>query len=301
MGARMTSDLGAHSTSGTRPTPMLGGLAWVRGLRTVLWLLVVTGPALAFWAVVELSNLADRVDLVDGASAVEPPADTGPVEGFAELYVTSYLTSDMGSAEGVADVEGRRVLRTVSLGAERIADGYYAVTVAAELEGDQSDRAPGEATSSSASVVVYRVGVVETDAGWTVVGPPAVVSPPATGPSPDLLVGRLDGLDGVPGLDDTVVRFLSAYLIGDGELTRYAAPGSQLAPVLPPPFASVELLEAGTATTGDGAREVVVVVGVVDETGRGQVLQFGLLVGQRDGRWEVAELLSAPSLAEGSD
>lgn len=301
MGARMTSELGAPSTGGGWSARILGPLVWVRGIRTVLWLLVFSGPALALWAVVELSDLADRMDLVGAATTVEPPADTGPVEGFAELYVTSYLTSDPGSAERVVNGESRRVLRTVSLGAESIDSGYYAVTVAVELEADQSNSVPVEATGSLASMVVYRVGVVEADGDWSPVGPPAVVSPPATVPSPDLLVGRLDGLDGVSGLEDMVVRFLSAYLVGDGELARYLAPDLQLTPVLPPPFASVELLEAGTVSTGDGVREVVAVVEGVDETGRGQVLQFGLMVGQRDGRWEVAELLPAPSLAEGNN
>jgi hypothetical protein len=307
MGDHMTPDVDTGSNGAPGVRRGVRPLVWVRGLRTVLWLLVFTGPALAILALVHASDLADQLDLIGRTPAVEPSADTGPVEGFAELYLASYLGStpddsavagDLAAGEGAMHEGDRRVIRTVSLGAERVDDGYYAVTVAVEVRAGYPDSDP--VAGVAAGMVIYRVGVVATDTGWSTVGPPALIPVPVTGPTPDLLVGRMEGLDEVPGLEETVLRFLSAYMAGDGELTRYLAPGSQLTPVLPPPLSTVELVDAGSTAVSDSAREVVVVVEGVDDSGRGQVLQFGLIVALRDGRWEVAELLPGPSLSQGN-
>ena len=46
---------------------------------------------------------------------------------------------------------------------------------------------------------------------------------------------------------------------------------------------------------------VAVVVRATDMAGRAQILEYALVVEQRDGRWEVSELLPAPPLAITSD
>lgn len=286
-------------TSGTTGLP--GSLAhrwqaplvWVRLFQVFLWLVVAAGPVLALVAVLQVSELTGRVDQLVRAETLAVPVETGPVEGFAELFVASYLTSkDEGSSlqlPSEASGEGGRVARTFTLGTEQVADGYFAVTVAAEIVG-----ARPEPTSET---FFYRVGVAETEEGLAAVGPPALIAAPATGSPPDLLVDRMDGLEGVPGLGDALARFLSAYLTGEGELARYAAPGSPLVPVVPPPFASVEIVDAGSRLMPDGGREVVVVVEASNGDGWVQVLQYGVVVTEREGRWEVVDLLAAPSLA----
>ena len=110
-------------------------------------------------------------------------------------------------------------------------------------------------------------------------------------------MGRLDGLDAAPGLEETVGRFVAAFLAGDGELARYAAPTTPIAAVQPAPFVTAEVLEAGLVDTPDGSHQVAVVVRATDAAGRVQVLEYHLIVGQREGRWEVSELLPAPLLA----
>ncbi len=92
-------------------------------------------------------------------------------------------------------------------------------------------------------------------------------------------------------------RFLAAYLAGDGELARYTAPASRIVAVQPPPFVSVEVLKAGFGDAPDGFQQVAMVVRATDAAGRIQVLEYALTVVQRDGRWEVSELLPAPTLA----
>lgn len=276
-----------------KPGPLLG----VRVFRVLLWLLVVAGPVAAGLGLVRVSHLADRVDALSRQTPTEAPPDTSHVEGFAELFLASYLTeSSEEPRSGRPAGEGRLVVRTVSLGAEQIDVDYYAVTVGAVVRA-QAPEPLADAAPDEASGLVYRVGVVETDSGLAVVGPPAVIPAPGWSLAPELAVGRMDGLDA--GLEEATVRFLSAYLAGEGELARYTAPGSQLTPILPPPFVSVEIVESGSVPVGDTTREVVVVVEGFDGSARAQVLQFGLVMGQRDGRWEMVELLAGPSLAGG--
>jgi hypothetical protein len=290
----MSSDLRVDTLPPTRrqPGPLLG----VRVLRVLLWLLVATGPVAAGVGMVQVSDLADRVDAFSRQTPAEIQADTSPVEGFAELFLASHLTKRTEEPRAShADEEGRLVARTVSLGAEQIDDGYHAVTVAAVVRVDPEP--VDDAASGAASTLIYVVGVVETDSGLAVVGPPALIPAPGESLAPDLAVDRMTGLDA--GLEEATVRFLSAYLAGDGELARYTAPGSQLTPILPPPFVSVEVFEAGSVSVGDNTNEVVAVVEGFDGSGRVQVLQFGLVMGQRDGRWEVVEVLAAPTLVGG--
>jgi hypothetical protein len=46
---------------------------------------------------------------------------------------------------------------------------------------------------------------------------------------------------------------------------------------------------------------VAVVARATDDAGRAQLLEFWLAVSQRDGRWEVTEILPAPPLATSSN
>lgn len=291
--------------------PGLGPLLGIRILRAALWLLVAAGPATAALLAVQVHALRDRVDAVGRSAAVELPADTSAVEGFAELLVANFLGADVdgppsrvGSggdgSTGLMEHEPLSKVRTASFGAERLAPGYFAVTVAAELLGFNRDPDDGPSTVP-VGIRFYTVGVVETESGWVAVGPPALVAAPRSAPQPDLLVGGLGGLGEVAGLEEAVSRFFAAYLAGEGELARYVAPGSDLTPVQPPPFTTVEVLEAGSATLADGGRQVVVLVEGTDGAGRVEVLQYALVAARREGRWEVVELLPAPSLATTDD
>ena len=285
--------------------PRLEPLLWIRVLRAVLWTVVVAGPVAAGLLAVQVSGLRQQVDVASRQAAVELPADSAGVEGFAELFLAAFLGPDedaLGHMAPFLDARSLSVMeqaswstaRTVSLGAREVAPGYFAVTVAAEVLA----RGPAPADRSWVSVGTrfYTVGVVETESGWTAAALPTLVAAPPAGPAPDLLVHRMDGLGEVPGLEDAVIRFLTAYLTGEGELARYTAPGSPLAAVAPPPFTTVQIVEAGSVPTADGARQVVARVVGTDDAGRAQVLQYALAAAERDGRWEVVELLPAPSL-----
>jgi hypothetical protein len=274
----------------------------------LLWLLVVAGPAAALVTTAHLSTLNSRLEAIQAAAAAaDPPADTPGVEGFAELFIAAYLDAGEGSATGLdpfvdgialdgVDAGSWSAVQTTSLGATQIAPGYFAVTVAVELIA-HAIRSDSTSAPVPVGTLFYSVGVAETDSGWTVVGLPSLIPAPNRATAPDLLVDRLDGIDD-PDLADMVARFLSAYLIGDGELTRYLAPTSPIVPVHPAPFTAVEVLRSGMAEDQQGPAVVRAVARAIDAPGRAQLLEFWLAVSQRDGRWEVAEVLPAPPLAE---
>ncbi len=285
----------------------VGPLLTVRVMQVALWLLVVSGPVAAVLLATHVSALAGRLELIGSEVTVVAPSDTSGVEGFAELFIAAYLGAGEDSPEALsrfmsgASLDGMAggswiVTRTASLGAREIAPGYFAVTVAAEVVGADPESGQG-ALWVPVGTRFYSVGVTETEAGWVVTGLPTLLPAPGRTVPPDLLVDRFDGLDAAPGLEEMVARFLAAFLTGDGELARYTAPSSQIVAVQPALFTRVEILQAGLVNTPDGHQHVAVVVRATDTGDRVQVLEYALVVEQREGRWEVSELLPAPSLA----
>ena len=284
-----------------------GPLAQVRWFQVALWLLVVSGPVAATVLAFQVGGLGSRLDELSRRPVAAPVADSAGAEGFAELYVASVLAGDADTAEGlsgiaelhVGEASGGRwfASRTVSLGAEELAPGYFAVTVAVEMVAENIDSQPGRAWVA-VGTRFYTVGVVETGSGWVATGLPTLVARPAGPPPPELLVMRMDGLDAFPDLERAVAAFLAAYLTGVGDLARYTVPGSSLVPVEPAPFVTVEITRVGSATSANGAQLVAAVVRAADAAGRSQVLEYSLVVSQRDGRWEVAELLPAAPLGQ---
>ncbi len=300
----MTAGDVQETVSNTRPRRgEFSPLLTIRAAHVVLWLLVLSGPVVALLLANRVSSIGDRLDTLGASTVVEVPPDTSGAEGFAELFIAAYLSAgedEIGALDPFMDdvvLDGVEAgswsaVRTTSLGAQEVSPGYYAVVVAAEVVAT----AP-ESGDQPVGVRYFSVGVVETTTGWVVTGLPALIPPPPRVSAPELLIGRFDGLDGAPGLEEMLPRFLAAFLTGDGELTRYTSPSTAIVAVQPPPFISVEVLRAGLAETPDGSTEVGVVVRATDTDGRTQILEYALVVEQRDGRWEVSRLLPAPTLA----
>ena len=301
---RITALLQRPSVAGSH---RFGPLTQVRWLQVALWLLVISGPIAATVLAFGISGLDSRVDALSRQTAAAPIADSAGAEGFAELYVASVLASEATAAQGLSGIAelppggasegGWFASRTVSLGAEELAPGYFAVTVAAEVVAEDPDLEL-EGGWAGVGTRFYTLGVVETDSGWVATGLPTLVARPTGPPVPELLVMRMDGLDPFPELERAVAAFLAAYLTGVGDLGRYTVPGSSLVPVEPVPFVTVEITRAGSATSADGTHHVAAMVRATDAAGLGQVLGYSLVVSQRDGRWEVADLLPAAPLGQ---
>lgn len=260
-------------------------LVGVRTLRIALWLMVIAGPLTAAWVATQVATAKrDLAELTVQVEAARPAANTAGVEGFAELAVANHLQvgrEESGSQDG--ELGDRPEIRTVSVGSSEVAPGYYAVIVAA--------------TGPSSDVNFYTIGMRSTELGWVATSRPSLIAAPPDAPVSDLAVSRLSGIDQVVGLEEALVGFLTALLAGDGDITRYAAPGSSLLPVEPPPFTSVEVTAAGSVPWTDGTQLVVAEVEGSLEDGVLQSLSYSVVFVERDGRWEVVELLAAPPLA----
>ncbi len=294
--------------SGERPARQtLGPPLTIRVMQVALWLLVISGPVAALLVATQIASLGGRLDVLSDRADVELPPDTSGAQGFAELFIASYLGAGENSADGLrpfldgvsldgVEAGSWSATRTTSLGAEEIAPGYYAVMVAAEVVAADHDDEE-QPLWVPVGTRFYSVGVAETTTGWVITGLPTLMPAPAGATAPELLIDRFDGLDATPGLEEMLARFLEAYLTGDGELTRYTSPSSPIVPVQPAPFATVEILQTGVVATPDGLAQVVAVVVATDAVGRAQILEYSLAVEQRDGRWEVSRLLPASPLA----
>lgn len=261
-------------------------LVSVRLFRVALWLLVIAGPVTAGWVAAQVATMSgDLAAVTDQVAATAPTVSTAEVEGFAELAVAEFLRQvDNGSPQAGSPVGA--AVHTVSVGAEEVAPGYFAVTVAAD--------------QPTAGVRFYTIGIASTEAGWATVSRPSLVAAPAAMPPPDPAVSPMGGIEEV-GLEQALHGFVAALLAGDGDIGRYVAPGSSVTAVTPAPFTSVEVVAAGSVPWAAGTRLVGSEVEGSDTAGTVQPLAYSLVMGERDGRWEVVELLAAPPLPSDPD
>lgn len=230
---------------------------------------------------------------------VSRAAYTSGAEGFAELYVSAFLQAGEGTEEDLRpflpeelDLTGvvprsLYIVRAASVGARAMGPRYWAVTVAAEV------LASTEGGYVPAGHRYFTVGILEVPGGYVAASLPAEVPGPGPQVPLDLTVDQLD----YPTDDAAtraVARFLEAYLARQGELARYAAPGSGLRPISSP-YSDAELIAVGFADGGRGGF-VRARVHAVDASGRVALLEFSLELVERAGRWEVVRLLAAPAL-----
>lgn len=283
------------------------------GLATSGW--AVRMATWGLWGLVAFSGIAGGAALAmtmsrPGQAAapvpVDEPAGSVGAEGFAELFVAAWLAAGEDHEEAVGGFTSRRVTlsgvesgrlwaaRTAAVAASKQAEGYWSVVVAAEvLAADDSGG------YRPAGLRYYAVGVASRDGGLVVADLPAQVPPPAALPPPQLAVDRLELPGGELGPVAEAVRgFVAALLTGQGDLDRYVAPTAAIAAIDPPPFSEVRVERVGARPYDHPAGVYLVRAAVVgtDGGGRTQRLAYSLDMVQRDGRWEVVELLPAAPL-----
>lgn len=263
-----------------------------------LWLLIAVA---AVSGVLGLARPTPRASAV----AAKPPASPVTATGWAQLYVAAWLSAGEGQEEQLRaffpttpSLTGVRpgglwAARTAAMAASEDGPGYWSVTVAADVV--SVDRA-GAWTPMGTRY--YLVAVAAAGPGLVATSLPAQVSAPPLARSPRL-VYQPTGAAVVRDVEDSVGRFVAAYVAGDGELDRYVTPGSALRPVRPAPYATAEvtsLAADGPAVPGKPVR-VLAAVRATDAAGRVAILSYPLMLKARDGRWEVVEVLGTPPLA----
>lgn len=266
--------------------------------------------SLGLWVLIGLAALGGLKGFLAGparasAPVAKPPAPTVGPQGFAELFVSTYLGAGQGTEDSLRPfypqaVEFRDVrpgvlyaARTTTLDARPVGERYWSVTVAADVLSVAADGYHPVGTR------FYQVGVAGSpDGGYVATSLPAQVPAPLVARLPDLEVGTLEDVNPDDAVAEAVSRFAAAFLTGNGELVRYVAPTANLRPVQPAPFTGVRLTRLGARVLPgpDKAQQVVAEFRATDAAGRVELLQYALELAQRSGRWEVRALLPAPPL-----
>ena len=104
-------------------------------------------------------------------------------------------------------------------------------------------------------------------------------------------------------LGQTVGQFLTAYIAGSGDVSRYLTPGVELTPLTPSPYTSVRLSEIRAAGSDqppatvpqDGTRTRVLALGTAVVTDQQTAnVAYALTLTARAGRWEISAIDPAP-------
>lgn len=275
------------STALGRSRGYLSAPAAVSAGRLLVWAFVVLG---ASGGLLALLRPAPR-----GLAPLASPNAEAParVAGFAELAVRRWLDGSAGgAAPDVVNVASASlgadsrpvVLATNMVAAHLRTDRYWAVTVGVEVA--HAGREPG--------VWFVEIGVVDTPQGLLAAGAPAVVPSPlrAGSASP---AGRAFAVP-APGdpIATTAQAFLDALLTGRGDLSRYLAPGTRMAPVTASFDSVVVERLAEVATTAQ--RRILRVDALATTAGADLDLEYELTLELRAGRWEVRRMSGAPTL-----
>lgn len=203
----------------------------------------------------------------------------------------------------VASIEESRPARTS--GSAPAADGapvrddrrIYTVTVSASVS-DPRQTKPSERR-------YFSVPVVIADGGVRAASIPSPVPSPSIGA--DVSLGYRYRVGPSHPVTTAVQQFLAAVTSGEGEVSRYITPGTNLRALTPPPYSGVTVLDLASDRdfTGDAAASappegmktrVLATVGLAVSDRRSTTAQYALTLTARGGRWEVSALDTYPLL-----
>jgi hypothetical protein len=267
------------------------------------------------------------------SSGVELPA---PVAGAAERVVAAWLTATNDDQTDLAalfvdqvrlssrGLEPLVVGTVTTVAGHEVSAGYWSVTVAADvtetpgpgatggtaIDGDGSDGTAdaglaGDPLAEAPATTTWyvEVGIVgDVESGLAALTTPAVL--PAAPPGPE---GWRRDDRGVPLVEDdeqyaTVEGFLRALLMGQGDPSRYMAPGQSIETPAHAPFVGVEI--QGMTMAGvpeDGRVQVWVEADVETEGGVHRLVAYQIDMAEREDRWEVAAVSGVPTTVIRSD
>jgi hypothetical protein len=230
---------------------------------------------------------------------------------FAQDFVTTYLTTAEGqkdrlgkfidssvplqlskSPREVSDQTVVHVRRTVAT--ERLE--VWAVTVSVRPTGSANDAVRGTGGRQ-----YYSVAVSLADGGLRALAPPALVDAPPTGPG--LTTVYAGPCTAETPLVTAVSGFLSAYLVGTGDISRYTTADAGVVALQPAPFLGLDSVAVVSDDSGCGTdRSTVRVLATVtprDRTGVLANLAYPLTLARTDGQqWQVRSLDVVPALSD---
>jgi hypothetical protein len=262
------------------------------------------GAVVALVAVVVSAVLAWSILRNGAAGAAAPvvleqgrPAMAAGIPGFAELYLSTYLTA-AGSDRDAAirafhptappstqrPTADRYVVRIVTLDVSG-EDPHWTVALAAEvLIRDDAAYVPD-------GIHHYLVGVTHSGGRLAATSLPARVAGPPPAPVPAVVTGR--------PIDDAAMSamvdgFLRAMLTGQGDLRAYVADDVDLEVLDPPAFRSLAPAVLSSTQSGGAVLDVRAVTTGVPNRGAPLDLEYHLVVESRSGSWVVTDLTAGP-------
>lgn len=282
---------GRHQT-----TSALGAKVATVGLLTCLALGPVGAVAGAL-AFVQATQPATS----SAAQVVDQSNERAVVGQFAQQVVVTWLTSTQEKPDALlalvhdAQVSGlSQTAFTVSdpaIAGITLVDGIWSATVAATVTD----------THKTTARRFFQVPVRYTQGTVTALTLPSPVSPPP------VTIGSSSGyraqVDTTSPLGQTVSQFLTAYIAGAGDVSRYLTPGVVLTPLAPAPYTSVRVTEIRAAGSdqpppvvprdGTQSRVLTLATAVVTDQQTAPVA-YALTLTARAGRWEISDLDPVP-------
>lgn len=284
-----------------------GGSVWAfRGATVCLWglllvwpvaiALVVPGPDVASNAApTQVSSVRDINEQSAGAVAF----------GFvaAWLSATKDASTELQRYVSTAGMHLPdkgwvfRNLMIVSVG-EATSTEFIPVQIAADVE-ETSIQADAPVTSWQQRYFAVTVQVVDGAIG--VVGMPS----PTTGPAVPVKQPDLDYRSNVSSnspVAATASSFLSAYLTGNGEVSRYVTPEVEISAIKPAPYSAVKVNDvsanaAPVEKPSDGeVLNLLVKAELVSVTGQTISASYALTMTARADRWEVTSIDPTPAV-----
>lgn len=170
----------------------------------------------------------------------------------------------------------------------------YAVLLLATLTAH-----PAKGPATAVGQRCYQVVLTAVGRGYNPTQPPAQTACPASGVPAAPPTSQLATTGAEGSVPDTVSRWLDAYLVGAGDITRYTSPGIRLPAITPPPATKVSLDALALATgdtpaaaaPADGTRiHVLATMSTTDIAGITGQLTYPLTLTARAGRWEVSAI-----------
>lgn len=281
--------------------------AGAKAATVLLWGALLAGPAAL--GVFGYSYMQGEGPVpVQTEQVVDRSGEQAVAGEFATRVVVAWLTATRGEATELAGlVEGADTAALqgdpleadqVSVaGIESAGPGVWSVTVAATVTDSE-----GEPQRRYLQVPVMVSGDAVTALALpSVVSPPMIAAPPAS--------AYRHAVPASSSINTTVSGFLSAYVAGSGDLSRYLTPGVEdIIAVTPAPFTEVQLVDLraassvdanGTPEDGEELQVLVVVTGTVsaDHSLTGT---YALSLTARAGRWEISSINPAPEVRDTS-
>lgn len=296
----------AHGTGTTPKASRFQG--WTFGAQLASWAIaaVLLASIIAGPSALALHLLTPPAAAVVDDADADADVQLQQAGSLASDYVAAWLTSTRDEHERLATYvddtalvglpETAPAVRDVSIASvERVDDGLVSVQVAALVE----ELVIGEEEGAAWNRRIFAVAIqTDPDGSLQPVGMPA---PVAAEDVADAATGEYEHslpMESAPAT--AALEFLSAYLVGIGDIERYTSPGVQIAPITPAPYSSISMLSS-TADRDDvdptpGAElHLQVSVSVVDQQGRSLPATYFLTLTARAERWEITSLDPVPT------